>query len=492
MKGPFVRSLKVCLFLGGVLCLMPFSQAQAFSLKLESSGGANLLIADNGPGDNDPTVGAINFNGAVVPFASVTAIGITKPIIGTDDLAKMTLNVVVSTGNAGGSLKSSLTETDYFVGAAGGQEPLVSFVGGTNGLTGMTTFQSFVDTDNMEFATSGVSVCTPGAQGPFGPGAFNNSTSQDCVLNGQISLTAVAETSLGANDVQSFGSDISITRPPDTQEPLACRFTGGGVDTDNNWDGTLEDGSMQRGNGAGNLPAGIDRYTFGGQVGARTAQQPQPSGEWQHHQQTGPSGSFGFHGGTNSAAEGTRIVDVRCSDPGFCAQARPAPAKQLDFDAIGTFSNIGKGQKAPVFEIPSPNVIPEPNGGKNKEFTFHWFEVNIDDLGEPGKFNNGAPNSVTCPGRGFGEKSGGPFVPDPVNAPGTTVILPTTELANCDCPDFYRITVYKGVLNTEVTFLPDGRIDPTSMNKSDVIYESFGFVDGGNLQLHPPTGFDSN
>ena len=490
MKRPFRSSLKVCMLLGTALCLLPLSQAQAFSLKLESSGGTVLTIADNGALDSDGTLGVIVFNGAIDNFNTLVSAGLTKPILGNDDLAQMDLSVVSTTGAAGGTLKVSYTDTDYFVGAGAGQETLTSAIGGTT--TGTTTLQSYIDTANMEFATAGASVCTTGSQGPFGPGAFDNTTSTDCLMNGAISMTVVADIALAANGVQSFGSTTTITRPPDTQEPLACRFTGGGVDTDNNWDGTLESGEMQRGNGAGNLPDTIDRYTFGGQVGARTAQQPQPSGEWQHHQQTGPSGSFGFHGGTNSAADGTRIVDVRCSDPGFCQQARPAPAKQLDFDAIGTFSNIGKGQKQPVFEIPSPNVIPEPNGGGNKVFTFHWFEVNIDDLGEPGKFNNGAPNSVTCPGRGFGEKSGGPFVPDPVNAPGTTIILPATELANCDCPDFYRITIYKGVLNTEVTFLPDGRIDPNSMNKSDVIYEAFGYIDGGNLQLHPPTGFDTN
>jgi len=489
MKRLFGVSRQVCLFFGAAACLVPFSNAEAFSLKLESSGGTNLLISDNGPGDSDLNLGVIVFNGPIDNFTAVVSTGITKPILGNNDLAQLDLSVVTTTGNSGGTLKVSFSDKDYFVGSSPGQETLKSVIGGTT--NGMTTFQSFLDADNMEFVTSGPSVCTPGLQGPFGPGAFDDTTSTLCVLNGPMALTTVADISLAANTVQSFGSSTTIVRPPDVHEPLACRFTGGGVDTDGNWNHTLESGEMVR-NGAGNLPDPIDRYQFGGQVGAKTAQQPQPSGEWQHHQQTGPSGAFSFHGGTSSAAPGTRIVDVRCSDPGFCAQARPAPAKQLDFYAIGTFSNIGKGPKAPVFDIPNPNVIPEPNGNSNQPFTFHWFEVNIDDLGEPGKFNTGAPNSAACPGRGFGEKSGGAFVPDPVGAPGVTVVLPNTPLADCDCPDFYRITIYKGVLSTEVTKLPDGRIDPASMNKTDVIYHTFGYIDGGNLQLHPPTGFDTN
>jgi hypothetical protein len=46
-------------------------------------------------------------------------------------------------------------------------------------------------------------------------------------------------------------------------------------------------------------------------------------------------------------------------------------------------------------------------------------------------------------------------------------------LVDCECPDFYRITIYAG---------------PTS--DTAVIYEASGWIKGGNLQIHPPTGFD--
>jgi len=182
------------------------------------------------------------------------------------------------------------------------------------------------------------------------------------------------------------------------------------------------------------------------------------------------------------------MVEIRCSDAGYCRQARPAPAKQLDFDAIGTFQNLGTGSSAPKFLISKPNVIAEPNGNSNKTFTYHWVQVNVDDLGEPGRLNSGAPNSTACPGLGFGEKSAGRFYDDPVFNPTHYVDLPYTALGDCTCPDFYRITIYAGVLSTDVKFLPDGRIDPNSLNKTDIIYQVFGYVDGGNLQIHPPTG----
>jgi hypothetical protein len=255
-------------------------------------------------------------------------------------------------------------------------------------------------------------------------------------------------------------------------EPSGCRFTGGGVDTDDNWDHTLEDGEMIR-NGAGGVPEGVDRAQFGGQAGANTALPPQPAGEWTHHQQQGPSGSFTFHGGTSSAPAGTEIDEIRCSDPGGCKPSGnpPSPAKQLDFDGIGTFKAIGKGSKAPIFEIPAPNVTAEGRGNKTFDGTFHWFEVNIDDLGERGGINSGAPDTEECPSIGFGEKG-------------------DEELANCDCPDFYRITIFDGVDAADVDWIEDGVIDPASMNTTDVLYEFYGYIDGGNLQIHQLTGYD--
>ena len=65
-------------------------------------------------------------------------------------------------------------------------------------------------------------------------------------------------------------------------------------------------------------------------------------------------------------------------------------------------------------------------------------------------------------------------------------------MANCDCPDFYRITIYNGVDADDVVWLPDGSIDPTLLRQQEVIYEFYGYIDGGNLQLHHLTGYDGD
>jgi len=260
--------------------------------------------------------------------------------------------------------------------------------------------------------------------------------------------------SLGPNSHLS-GIFIDGTEACAVPDEAGCRFTGGLKDV-------FED----------------NHYRAGGQAGANTALQPQPKGEWTHRQQKGPAGKFTFHGGTASAPEGSEIDVIRCSDPGGCKPSgdKPSPAKQLDFDGIGTFKDIGKknGRGIPDFVKDEGNTVMVGHGNKNFDGTFHWFEVNIDDLGEPGNTNpkkNPGDGTEACPANGFGEKG-------------------DQELANCSCSDFYRITIYDGVKASDVTKNPDGSIDKSEMNTTDVIYEVQGYIDGGNLQLNHLTGFD--
>lgn len=242
-----------------------------------------------------------------------------------------------------------------------------------------------------------------------------------------------------------IGAGLSLEVPE-----IGCRVTGGGNDTsgaaeNGSWDGSFGNGKSINGNGAQN------RYTFGGQAGAKTALQPQPSGEWTHHQQRGPAGKFVFHGGTASAPPGTEIDVIVCSDPGGCSPSGdpPSPAKQIDFAGVGTFKNIqDQGSLTALAEVV-------------EETTLHWFEVHIEDLGEPG--NKIKPNvfKELC-----GEDGSG------TDAFATPAVF---NDAACGCGDFYRIRIYGGETNV-----------------SSIIYEVFGYINGGNFQIHHLTGFDRN
>jgi hypothetical protein len=91
----------------------------------------------------------------------------------------------------------------------------------------------------------------------------------------------------------------------------------------------------------------------------------------------------------------------------------------------------------------------------------HRFNVHVEDAGEPGKSGqHSEPDPAICPPEGVDGLSG--------------IFL------DCDCPDFYRITIYAD----------DAPLD--QQGDGDVIYQVEGYIDGGNLQIHPLTGKDTN
>lgn len=314
----------------------------------------------------------------------------------------------------------------------------------------------------------------------------------------------------GKNTVQQADANQSFVP---IERPSACRVTGGGNDTSGliatldgsrptGYDGTKSNDKLTPTKllrYKGKKTAAVTDYyyyTFGGQAGANTALLPQPKGQWEHNNHSSPTGlKFAFHGGKN-APDGTQIDEIRCTDPGWCVQARPAPDKQIDFTGIGTFSNLSglpalnpdgtlkEGSDGVIFEG-IQKVIPEPTTGQPGQPvpSYHWFQVHIEDLGEPGsqKGLSDLDDSTKCPQQGSGNN---PFANPAV----------TNKLANCDCRDFYRLTIYKGVVpavdSSTGKVVLDGNGDIPGIDKTNKIYEVYGYIEGGNFQIHPLTGFD--
>ena len=245
----------------------------------------------------------------------------------------------------------------------------------------------------------------------------------DLHLSSELEANPSSVTLGGTSPWDIRSNDPAHMLPTEEELEGPCRMTGGGVDVD----GEIILGALATADDMDEK----DRYHFGGQVGAPTASPPQSYGEWTHHQQKGPSDSFTFHAGTASAPEGTEILTVSCNDPGFCNPARPAPFKQIDFDGIGTFKNV-KGELEDDVTL---------------GVTLHYFRVHVEDIGEAG------------PG-GKQPKSG-----DCTHVPGTPIVVPD----DCEnCADVYQIEIHL-----------------TSDPGSDIIYSVGGFIDGGNLQIHP-------
>lgn len=116
---------------------------------LEISGGATTVtIADGGVNDANGTVGRISYFGTIDGFSINLTTGISKPVIGTAEVAQLDLSSFHISGAAAGTLTIRLTDTDYtseMIGVA------VSAVGGSS--QGTVSVQTYVDRDNAEFGT---------------------------------------------------------------------------------------------------------------------------------------------------------------------------------------------------------------------------------------------------------------------------------------------------------------------------------------------------
>jgi len=459
--------LLVFLCISGFLFLGVQNASAAFKLKLES-GATAVTIQDNGAGDLHATVGSIVFIGAVGGFNVQTATGLSKPAVGSAIVAVMDFSVVTTTGASGGTLVISLTDTDF--GAGSGDTTLTSSIGGTT--TGTTSFQSFLDTANTEFGTSGATVCTTGLQGPFG-GAFNSDEASPCTLSGPFSLTAVAEVTQGPNSTQSFGASARVPVPPVLLG--ACRLTGGnatvapaiGVDGQPTWTYEYDSASEE------SFDTGY-WITTGGQINAPSGNQP-PSGHWVHEHHGGGVGNFGFHSGTSSAPDGTQISTVACNDQGWCVQARCAPFKQLFWTGIGNFAHQHFDAA-----FPGCNVVPAK---PNKDGTLHFYRAMVGDFGENDRPTREESlvdeNPDTCDWFARLQAAGYPGPPGPFDA--ASAVFLDSMLDDqfgykggqvCDkCPDYYQIEIHC-----------------TADPGSPVIYEFQGFLQHGNYQIHPETG----
>ena len=84
----------------------------------------------------------------------------------------------------------------------------------------------------------------------------------------------------------------SLTVPGIPEPGEACRVTGGAT--------IVDEKHVSHGSG---------------QAGAPTAREPQPWGEWSHHQRVGPEGTLMFHAGSASAIEGTELAFAHGSIP---------------------------------------------------------------------------------------------------------------------------------------------------------------------------------
>lgn len=265
-------------------------------------------------------------------------------------------------------------------------------------------------------------------------------------VNGLNNGTTTLDFQFQADANQSFEYGVDV--------PGACRVTYGGNDKNGNIaQGSFGEACMKVKGNQENC------YTFGGQVGAPTANPAfgGPFGEHTHHQVSGPAGDFVFHAGTRSSLKSTRITATACKDPGACRQAEAnAGFKQIDFEGTGSFRTLDAVAKAYLKSNGGGDVLPD-----NASDRIYYFRVDMDDLGEPG---NKAQKGK------FAQTVAANFLQQDQNRPLNVADPLLAEYGACNqVADVYQFYV-----------CPSDQ--PCEQNQA--MYAVRGYLTGGNIQLH--------
>ena len=263
-------------------------------------------------------------------------------------------------------------------------------------------------------------------------------------VNGGLQTGAALNFELQADANQSFEVGEVI--------PGACRVTYGGNDRN----GNIAQNSF--GQACMKVKGGLENcYTFGGQVGAPTANPAfgGPFGEHTHHQVSGPAGDFVFRAGTRSAPDRTRITATACKDPGACRQAEAnAGFKQIDFEGTGSFRTLSATAQAYLATNGGGTVLPD-----HQDTRKYYFRVDMDDTGEPGnKFARGTAGKAAA------------FLGADLNRPLSDPDPLLASYAACnELADVYQFYICK---------------DENVCEQAQAMYAVRGYLTGGNIQLH--------
>ena len=182
-----------------------------------------FYVADNGPGDVDPLVGAITYSGPIGAdwLVNVTT-GISKPLLGSSSQPNLDLNSVNVTSTGGGHLRFGVFDSGFDGPISGGfAGPFTFAVGGTT--TGTAArFEAFGDDTNAEsFGGFGFSTL-----GPFGAGAFSAMASGGAFsATSPFSLGLVADITHSGVATTSFDAELGAPAP----EPGTLALLGVGL-----------------------------------------------------------------------------------------------------------------------------------------------------------------------------------------------------------------------------------------------------------------------
>lgn len=339
---------------GLALCAVHYEASAAVQLRLsDGTVAGTIVITDQDSNDQNPTVGAVSYNGAVgANWILNVSTGITKPVLGNALIPLLDLNTLNFSSQNEGTLTVELSETGFI--PAG---EATARIGG-NAL-GSVTFRTWASAANTNFGKTTLLT----SQGPFGPGAFDGTANGTVAVGTPYSVTLEAVIQHTGPGKTGFNAEFQVT----PSNHGGCRVTGGSNHQTNSWQTPLL---------TTELPTHI---SHGGQVGAPfsvetpfSPNSPCIWGEWQHNRHLKGNSLVGvFHASGNGGKKefdsllcaclpcdefpgATGVVGEVCN-PGnrVCGpEPRRAPANKICFSGVGdyTFTSGNKTVKA-VFRV---------------------------------------------------------------------------------------------------------------------------------------------
>lgn len=432
-----------------------FTFVTGFAEKVDYADGTNLILSfdptqttlpnffemwADAPADSTPLAGTGYNNGKRILYGMITSAGGNysggAPIQALDQFLTNNYPAINTIAGSGSTRLTGVViaaDADYFPGLT----PAM-----------LNDFKVFFNTSSVtpyrEVDPSGNFVGDYAGWDGNSPPPANVAMNVGAVNGGpQVGQTLNFILQADANQAFDLGEEI----------PGTCRVTYGGNDKN----GNIAQGSF--GQICAKVKGKESCYTFGGQVGAPTANPALggPFGEHTHHQVSGDAGDFVFRAGTRSALKTTRITATACKDPGAIQPAAAnASFKQIDFEGTGSFRTLSSTAKSYLVANGGPTDI-APDNASDK---IYYFRVDMVDAGEPG--NKGKKPEVSkCAAFLDADQNATLATADP--------LLLDYVAGGGSCADVYQFYICPSELPCE---------------QNQAMYAVRGFLSGGNIQMH--------
>ncbi len=194
-----------------------------FQLFLSNNLGTNITVIDNGPGDEDPGTGVIDYSpgtghSGFSNWVVVASLGQTYPVLGSPSEPSIDLSQVNSSSTRAGTFTVELSAAGFT--AANPSSGWNFSVGGTVENGGTVNFSGFEDNTNTIFGTQNSLFSTANMPGP---GAFSFTTSGSVPTVNPYSMTIVANITHTRAGTTTWDGGLTTGKVP---EPISLILYG--------------------------------------------------------------------------------------------------------------------------------------------------------------------------------------------------------------------------------------------------------------------------